>query len=286
MRKVIRKISTAIIAATMTAAMCVTCLAGTTFEGYFGQKSNWYEGADGELTTATSNAFTADMSAIGWGGVWGAQAHRDITVKKGQKYTLSFKISSSNVEKWVFFKVTDSQDTMVYADWVHLVPGVTTNYKATFKASASATFIYFGMGGEFGDRTEEEGEIYSLSDELPNDVDSSYNTVVKVTNFKCAKTSAKLKITKDKKKNATALYNYLKKNGKIFKKVGDFACTIQVSGNKINMKAVQDQKVVANVNIAKNNPKAVKKLKSSIASTAINSALKTETKLTLKKLGY
>ena len=44
MRKVIRKISAAIVATTITVAMCATCFAGTTFEGYFGQRENWYEG--------------------------------------------------------------------------------------------------------------------------------------------------------------------------------------------------------------------------------------------------
>ena len=125
MRKVIRKISAAIVATTITVAMCATCFAGTTFEGYFGQRENWYEGADGSLSGATASSFSADMDAIGWGGVWGAQAHRDITVKKGQKYTLSFKATTTTAEKWVFFKVTDSQDTVVYADWLHLQPGVT-----------------------------------------------------------------------------------------------------------------------------------------------------------------
>ena len=287
MRKVIRKISAAIVATTITVAMCATCFAGTTFEGYFGQRENWYEGADGSLSGATASSFSADMDAIGWGGVWGAQAHRDITVKKGQKYTLSFKATTTTAEKWVFFKVTDSQDTVVYADWLHLQPGVTENYKATFKASANATFIYYGMGGEFGDRTEEQGDIYALSEVLPNDADSSFGTSVKVTNFKCVKSKAKLKVTKDKKKNGIALYNYLKKNGKIFKQVGDFVCTIQTSGNKIQIKAIQNQEVVADVKLAKNKPQAtVKKLRSSIASSAINSALKTETKMTLKNLGY
>ena len=49
----------------------------------------------------------------------------------------------------------------------------------------------------------------------------------------------------------------------------------------------QNQEVVADVKLAKNKPQAtVKKLRSSIASSAINSALKTETKMTLKNLGY
>ena len=113
------------------------------------------------------------------------------------------------------------------------------------------------------------------------------STSVKVTNFKCVKSKAKLKVTKDKKKNGIALYNYLKKNGKIFKQVGDFVCTIQTSGNKIQIKAIQNQEVVADVKLAKNKPQAtVKKLRSNIASSAINSALKTETKMTLKNLGY
>lgn len=50
---------------------------------------------------------------------------------------------------------------------------------------------------------------------------------------------------------------------KIFKQVGDFVCTIQTSGNKIQIKAIQNQEVVADVKLAKNkttgNSKEIKK---------------------------
>lgn len=77
MRKVIRKISAAIVATTIIVAMCATCFAGTTFEGYFGQRENWYEGADGSLSGATASSFSADMDAIGWAvfGSTGTQRH-------------------------------------------------------------------------------------------------------------------------------------------------------------------------------------------------------------------
>ena len=91
MRKVIRKISAAIVATTITVAMCATCfLQVQHLKATLDREKNWYEGADGSLSGATASSFSADMDAIGWGSVWGAQAHRDITVKKGQKYTLRF----------------------------------------------------------------------------------------------------------------------------------------------------------------------------------------------------
>ena len=137
MMKAFKKLSTAVLAITMTIAMCATCFAGS-WEGYFGKNSNWNEGASGTMSQSTAGGFTMNIDEIGWGGVWGCQSHKDVSIKKGQKYTLQFNMQSEVVEKWVFFKITDDNDTMVYADWVHLIPGVTTNYKATFKAAQNA----------------------------------------------------------------------------------------------------------------------------------------------------
>ena len=286
MRRLTKKIAASALALSLVFTMGTQCFAAN-WGSYFGGSEGWYEGAEGTLTSNTDKAWTAQMASIGYGGVWGAQVYKNgISVKKGQQYTLSFDAQSSTCDKWVYVKVS-TDETLAFSDWVQLKKGSTTKYSTTFTAKANAKSVYFGIGGEFGDRTEEQGDIYALSEVLPNDADSSFSTSVKVTNFKCVKSKAKLKVTKDKKKNGIALYNYLKKNGKIFKQVGDFVCTIQTSGNKIQIKAIQNQEVVADVKLAKNKPQAtVKKLRSNIASSAINSALKTETKMTLKNLGY
>lgn len=298
MKKVIKRISSIVIALTITLSMCVTCFAGKTWESYFGQDGSWFEGSAGVMTKSTPAACDLKISAIGWGGIWGCQIHKDVTVKKGSRYALSFKMKATNVEKWVFFKVTDDDDNTAYADWIKLVPGVTKNYKAIFKSNINAKYIYFGLGGEMGDRADEVA-IYDYLDQKPNDVDSTYSTDISMTNFKLVKSKAKVKAAKIKgkatkakkaKSYATGLYNYLKKNGKIKRISGGYVCTYEVSKKNILITVTQANKKIASAKVSKSKPaKALKKLKRSApipVKKALNSVLKTETKLTLKKLGY
>ena len=117
-----------------------------------GGSEGWYEGAEGTLTSNTDKAWTAQMASIGYGGVWGAQVYKNgISVKKGQQYTLSFDAQSSTCDKWVYVKVS-TDETLAFSDWVQLKKGSTTKYSTTFTAKANAKSVYFGIGGEFGDR--------------------------------------------------------------------------------------------------------------------------------------
>ena len=117
MRKVIRKISAAIVATTITVAMCATCFAGTTFGGDFGQRENLYEGADGSLSGATASSFSADMDAIGWGGVWGGNI---------QPYLQELRIEASvGWYRWsdLFHRIADRYLARRRYGSVEVVPG-------------------------------------------------------------------------------------------------------------------------------------------------------------------
>ncbi|MFR6560989.1 MAG: hypothetical protein ACLUR5_02525 [Eubacterium ventriosum] len=72
-------------------------------------------------------------------------------LRKGQQYTLSFDAQSSTCDKWVYVKVS-TDETLAFSDWVQLKKGSTTKYSTTFTAKANAKSVYFGIGGEFGDR--------------------------------------------------------------------------------------------------------------------------------------
>ena len=161
---------------------------------YFGGSQGWYEGAEGTLTSNTDKAWTAQMASIGYGGVWGAQVYKNgISVKKGQQYTLSFDAQSSTCDKWVYVKVS-TDETLAFSDWVQLKKGSTTKYSTTFTAKANAKSVYFGIGGEFGDRqgvdtdkdaTIRYGVFTSTKGALSQlkDVDPTFSTTVKLTNF-------------------------------------------------------------------------------------------------------
>ena len=75
-------------------------------------------------------------------------------------------MTSSKCDKWVFIKIA-TKDDIAYGDWIQLKAGKTTKYDVTFKAKVDADSIYFGIGGDFGDRAEgtdqAKGAIYQYS---------------------------------------------------------------------------------------------------------------------------
>lgn len=186
--KVLKKFAAVVAALTLTVAMGTTCLAAT-WGSYFGQNSGWYEGAYGSLTEESATGWTAQMDQIGWGGCWGGQVFLEsgVSVKKGTEYTLKFNMKSSTVDKWVFIKIATG-DEIAYGDWIQVKAGKTTKVDVTFKAACDADSLYFGIGGEFGDRedgsNEAKGAIYQYAEgDLPNDVDSTYATTLTCTDF-------------------------------------------------------------------------------------------------------
>jgi beta-glucanase (GH16 family) len=144
---------------------------------YFGvNDSNWYEGAEGNMTRNEDTAWTANLISAGWGGVWGAKIFKSVEIEKGKEYSLKFKMKSSNVDKYVYFRISDGQD-IAFADWVFLPAGKEIEYNKTFTAACNTNSIYFGIGGDFGDRDSEDASYrYSLlgtnyKELLENDMD-------------------------------------------------------------------------------------------------------------------
>ena len=194
MKRLTKKLVAAVLAVTLVIGTCTTSFAAS-WDSYFGATAGWYEGAEGALSGASDTGWTATMTTIGYGGVWGAKVfNQGISVKKGQQYTLSFTMTSSNCDKWVYIKLIAAgapETALAYGDWVQLKKGVATTYNKTFTAAYDATDIYFAMGGEFCDRsgvsTDGDADIrYSKLSVKPDDGDSSLATKIEMKNFKLA----------------------------------------------------------------------------------------------------
>ena len=189
--KLVKKFAAAVAAMALTVAMTTSCFAAS-WGSYFGQNEGWYEGAYGELKSSTDTSWTANMDAIGWGGCWGGQVfQQNLKIKKGDEYQLKFNMTSSKCDKWVFIKIATGDD-IAYGDWIQLKAGKTTKYDVTFKAKVDADSIYFGIGGDFGDRAEgtdqAKGASYQYS--KTNDGDATYATELKCTGYSLAATKA------------------------------------------------------------------------------------------------
>ena len=227
MRRLAKKIAASALALTLTVGMC-TSVFGAAWGSYFGASAGWYEGADGSLTTNTATGWTASMNAVGWGGCWGGQVFQNaaegtegvVNIAKGKKYTISFSISSSNCTKYVYLKIATGE-VIAFHDWIALKRGETVNYSKTFTADNNATSVYFGIGGDYGDRLESEEFAKVRYDILPDyanvlqndaDGDSTAATVIKVANYKLAEAAntkpakVKLKSVKAAKGGATVKY--------------------------------------------------------------------------------
>ncbi len=239
-----KKIASAVLALTLALAVSTSGLAAT-WGSYFGATEGWYEGAEGALSKNTNTAFTANLDTVGWGGVWGCQVFKDsgIKIKKGKTYTLSFTAKATNVNKFIYIKVSQGE-TLAFNDWVELQPNKAKKYSATFTAKANATSIYFAMGGDAGDRsgvtTDVDadiryaalGEDYAQKLALDAGGDFTAATQITVSNFKleeakpakvkwsslkAGKKTAKVKIKKAA--NATGYQIEYKVAGKKAKKV-------------------------------------------------------------------
>ena len=141
------------------------------------------------------------MKTIGWGGVWGCQVYQDsskgngsVDIKKGQEYQLKCTLKSSDMDKWIVIKVA-TKENIAFAKWVQLKKGQSTTIDETFTAKCDATSIYFGIGGDFGDRADEkdlytyaEGGQKSISD---GDGDAAgKGTTITCTGYSLASTAA------------------------------------------------------------------------------------------------
>ncbi|WP_302625797.1 hypothetical protein [uncultured Eubacterium sp.] len=224
MKRLAKKLAASVLAFTLVIAMGTTCFAAN-WGSYFGANEGWYEGAEGKLNSNKASGFTAAIDAVGWGGVWGAQVFMDATnstgkvsVKKGQTYTLSFQIKATNITKFVYVKVATGE-TLAYSTWVKVPANKTVKFSKKFKAKANANTVYFGLGGDIGDRTdvstdEDAATRYKVFKDqykqvaevgLANDANGDYtaSTLITVSKFtligqpkvKSAKSTKKGKVT-------------------------------------------------------------------------------------------
>lgn len=162
-----KKIAAAVMALALVFAVGTTCMAGN-WDSYFGADQDWFEGASGKLTVDQPNAFTASLSAIGWGGVWGGQVKKTVSIKKGSENIISFTAQSTRVNKYIYVKISAGEE-LATSFWVYLPKGTNVKVSKKFKATNAATHLTFGIGGDFGDRIGSEQNY-------PNgDVDVRYN---------------------------------------------------------------------------------------------------------------
>lgn len=188
-RSILKKISAVAIAAVLTIGSATSCFAAN-WESYWGQNQGWYEGALGETTSTSDDGWVAYYEQLGWGGIWGAQIFdKSINVPAGEEYNLKFTLSSTDCDKWVFIKLTNEDTSsgdqpVLFGDWVKVPAGGSIDYDKTFTVDADATQIFFGIGGELGDRPEQG--IYDYASEIPNDVDPMNYTTLTMTNYSLA----------------------------------------------------------------------------------------------------
>jgi hypothetical protein len=191
MRRLTKKIAAAVMSLTLVVAMSTSCFAATW--GYYfaaSDESNpyGYEGAEGTLTSQTATSWTVKIDSIGWQGCWGGQVFKpagSVKIVKGQKYRVSFTITSENCDKWVLLKIA-TDDNYAYGDWIQLKKGKTVKYDKTFTAKCNANSVYFGLVGEMGDRdgTDADASIrYALISTRPNDEDPQLATTITLKNF-------------------------------------------------------------------------------------------------------
>ena len=158
--KAFKKIVTIVLALTIIASTSNSTFAKSGWKDYLGYDRKpghtWYEAADGKITNIKKTGWTAALTQIGWGGIWGAQMSRQVNVVKGKKYRLKFKIKSTKVNKWVFVSASTGNN-YAYGKWIWLEKGKYQTINVKFKAKKNANHITFAFGGDYGDREEMDG---------------------------------------------------------------------------------------------------------------------------------
>ena len=179
--KFIKKLGVITLSLALAISMNTSVFAMSPWQDYIGFDGKpghtWYEAADGKVVGVSQTKWTAKLKTIGWGGVWGCQVFQDakkgngkVDIKKGQEYKLQCTLKSSDMDKWIVVKIA-TKENIAFAKWVKLKKGQNTTINETFTAKCDATSIYFGLGGDFGDRADEkdlytyaEGGAKSISD--------------------------------------------------------------------------------------------------------------------------
>lgn len=210
--RIFKRVAALVAVLALTVGMTTNCFAAT-WGSYFGLLSGWYEGADGEMKANTETGWEVELFSLGWGGCWGGQVFQEsgsVDIKKGEEYRITYTLSSSNCDKWVYLKVAKGED-VAFAKWVQIKKGKSVTVDETFVAKANADSVYFGIGGEFGDRqdVDDDAEIrYSYAPggaDALDDVDPTYATVLKCTDFSLAAATDAAGTDDGKKTNSTTV---------------------------------------------------------------------------------
>ena len=77
--KVLKRIAAVAATVALTVGMSASCFAAGTWGHYIGfsEGNVWYEASEGSFKENSATGWTANMDAIGWGGVWGYQVFQD-----------------------------------------------------------------------------------------------------------------------------------------------------------------------------------------------------------------
>ncbi|HAR91625.1 MAG TPA: hypothetical protein DCR28_00785 [Eubacterium sp.] len=257
MRGFTKKIASVVLALTLVIGLATSASAAV-WDGYFGANDgSFWEGATGTMGTNTAKAFTARMTSVGWGGVWGCQVKRPYSFVKGKTYVLSFNAKSTKANKYIYVKMAKGLKNAPYTTtnfakgfWVKLPKGKTVKVNEVFKAADLGDMISFGLGGEAGDRdgSDEDAAVrYGIFEKqfklkrnqlgtLDCDGDFSSVTDISVTDFSLTTAATKVKFSakaKGKKKvkvtlkKAAGIKTFEIKVGKVKKKTTKTKITIK-----------------------------------------------------------
>ena len=160
--KALKRIVVLVATLALTVGMCVSASAAESWGHYIGfdEGNTWYEASEGSFKLNSDTSWTATMNSLGWGGIWGYQVYKDaksgqVKIEKGKEYQIKATLKSSDIDKWIHIKIATG-DTSAYGKWIQLKKGQTYTLDETFTAAANADSIYFGLGGDFGDREDEK----------------------------------------------------------------------------------------------------------------------------------
>ncbi|MBR3174123.1 MAG: hypothetical protein IKF24_06310 [Eubacterium sp.] len=250
MRGFTKKIASVVLALTLVIGLTTSASAADAWKGYFGANDGtFWEGATGAMGTNTAKAFTARMTSVGWGGVWGCQVSQPINLVKGKAYAQSYTIKSTKANKYIYVKMA-TKETIAKAYWVKLPKGKTVKVEQVFKAANPANQITFGLGGDAGDRDGSDVDAavrYGIFEKqfkikrnqlgtLDCDGDFSSVTDIEVKNYSLGAAPTKVKFSakaKGKKKvkvtlkKATGIKTFEIKVGKVKKKTTKTSITIK-----------------------------------------------------------
>ena len=192
--KLMKKIVAVVAALTLTLGMVTTAMAAS-WSTYFGLNKGWYEGTKGKLTSNSATGWSAKIDSIGWGGCWGGQVFQKVKIQKGKTYNVKFTIKSSKLDKYVYLKFGDEAGKqMNLGKWLDCKKGKTVSVNETFTAKYNGDSIYFGIGGDFGDRkgvsTDKDANVRykyapnkKLDGRLGSDAAADHPTVITVSGF-------------------------------------------------------------------------------------------------------